>query len=795
MLMLKNYFLITIRNLVRNKVFIMINILGMGTAIGCCIVAYLNWDFARTFDTSHIHGKSIYRVQSWFNTPDSKSRYAIVPTPLGKVVENNFSDVDVVVRYTSANSDIRIGDEVFNTAVAYADSGFFDLFTFVLKSGEPQGLHHKSQIYLSETLASKYFNSTDVQGRQITQINAGKVKEFTVGGVFEDQPLNSSFAFDALTLWENHEDAIAGADPEDWKNMSTLFIQIKDDTRVDAVTRQLQQYLEPQNRAREDFKLSSFYLENFSTLASHFYGEGWLNGEQLRWGMPPSAILGPAFMAIFLLLLACFNFTNTSLAIAGRRLKEIGIRKTMGSMRMQLIFQFLNESLILCFFGLIAGVLIAFTLVPAYNSLWPGVKLSMDLSGNVAFYGFLTGILVLTGILAGTYPAFYISSFKAASILKGKMKLAGTNWFTRMLLTLQFSIALVCIISAIAFIRNASFQRDYDLGYAKNGVVTAPIANEQEFNTFRDVLALNKDIDVIAGSRNHVSDRYDKGTVKYQSDEHQVEVIGVGDDYLNAMNITIRDGRSFQRSSKIDQQESILVSEEFVKQYGWNDGAVGKRVLWQDSIQLFVVGVVKNIHTDGYWKPVAPVMFRYVGPDQYTQLVARTSPDKVATVNDFMKEAWKKISPNTVYNGRITDGNINTSEMINKNTVSIFGFLGIIAMLMSATGLYALTSLNIARKTKEIGVRKMLGASAGNIARVINFEFFVVLVVAVVIGGGLGYAASDKMMDAIWEYYLRSGAITIAIAAISMFGVAAITVAYKTIITAFVNPIHALRED
>ena len=210
---------------------------------------------------------------------------------------------------------------------------------------------------------------------------------------------------------------------------------------------------------------------------------------------------------------------------------------------------------------------------------------------------------------------------------------------------------------------------------------------------------------------------------------------------------------------------------------------------------MFVVGVVSDILTDGFWKAAAPVMLRYVGPEQYTQIVVSTSPENLVEVDAYMKNAWKKISPNTLYTGKTTDGNMWATQMINTNAVRIFGFLGIIAALMSATGLFALVSLNILKKMKEIGVRKILGASTGNIARVINAEFFIIMLIASVLGSGLGYLMIDKMMDAIWEYYLPVNLVTLGICVALLFVVGIITVAYKTIVTAWLNPVSTLREQ
>jgi len=354
--MLRNYLLITLRNLVQNKVFVLINMLGMGIAVACCITAWLNWDFSTNFDRNHLNSESIYRVQAHYDDKGKQNRHAIVPTPLGGIVRENFTDVDKVVRYTTENNDIRIGDEVFNTSVAYADEGFFDLFTF---NGNFK--YDKSSIVISSDLALKYFNTKQAEGKQITQIKDGVLKELTVTGVFERQPLNSSFAFEALTMFPD--------DDADWKKSNTLFLRINDPSRVEAITKQLQVYIDPQNEAVPDFKLGNYYLQNFKTLAASFHGDTWLSGEQLRWGFPPSAVVGPVVMAAFLLLLSCFNFTNISVAMAGRRLKEIGIRKTMGGVRLQLIIQFLGESVVLCFMALVTGLVIAEFLVPAYNSL------------------------------------------------------------------------------------------------------------------------------------------------------------------------------------------------------------------------------------------------------------------------------------------------------------------------------------------------------------------------------------------------------------------------------------------
>jgi putative ABC transport system permease protein len=800
--MIKNYLLITLRSLVKNKLFILINVFGMGIAIACCIVAYVNWEFANKWDSGHVNADKIYRVQFVRDFQGKHERFGMAPSPLGNFIKQNFKEVSRVVRYQVTYSDMRIGEEVFGTGMVFADSGFFDLFTYQLKHGSYSDFYDKSKVFISDETALKYFNKEDVVGQSITQIILGKdgvrrPKEFIVGGVFKQMPHNSSFRFEVITLFDNFWDVNLDADQNEtsWKRWNTLFLEIKDPSAVASVTQQLQNYIEPQNRAREDFKITSYYLENFEGMMARNRANPRVNNDSLRGGIPSEAVTVPAIMAGMLLLLACFNFTNTSIAISSRRLKEIGIRKVMGGMRSQLVFQFMGENLILCFLGLAAGLILAEWLVPAYDSLWPWLDLTLSYSENIGFLIFLFILLLFTALIAGGYPSFYITSFEPVSILKGKAKFGGTNWFTRILLGGQFVISLLSIIMGVAFYSNGEYQKNYDLGFATKGVISVWVNNEGGYNTYRDAISSNKDIEVIAGTRHHVANAFYNDPVKYESLEREVDIMDVGDNYFEAMDMTLISGRNFQKDSETDRKESVLVTEELVKQFGWKDNPVGKRLVWMDSVQLYVVGVVRNIYARALWEPIQPLMIRYASKDQYQQVVIKTSPEKIASVNEFMEKKWKEVFPNTLYNGQMIEQELQETSDINSNIVTMFGFLGFFAALMTGIGMYTLVSLNIVKKMKEIGVRKVLGASVWNIASVINLEFIINLGIATIIGGGLGYFMADSLMDSIWEYYLRLGIVSITVSVIVMLIVAVASVGYKTISTASLNPVKTLRDE
>ena len=347
----------------------------------------------------------------------------------------------------------------------------------------------------------------------------------------------------------------------------------------------------------------------------------------------------------------------------------------------------------------------------------------------------------------------------------------------------------------VAFYNNGQYQKDYDLGFATQGVISVWVNNEGGFNTYRDALSTNKEIELIAGTRHHVSNGWYNDPVKYESVEREVDIFDIGDDYFEVMDMELVAGRNFVKNSETDRKESVLVTEELVKQFGWTDNPIGKRLVWMDTVQLYVVGVIKNIYARALFNPIQPLMVRYTTPEKYQQLIVKVEPRKISSVNEFMEKKWKEVFPNTIYNGRMIDSDLQETSEINDNVATMFGFLGFFAVLMTGIGMYTLVSLNIAKKMKEIGVRKVLGASVFNIAGVINFEFVIILMVATVIGGAAGYLMADFLMDSIWEYYLKVGIVSLSVSILALIFVAIVSVGFKTISTASLNPTKTLRDE
>jgi len=794
--MFKNQLLITLRNMMKNKLYIFINIFGMGIAIACCIIGYFNYDFNASFDENHNNASTIYRIGSVRKFQNELTAFGYVPIALGNAIKQNVPDVDEVIRYSPGGGNFRIKTELFNSDINYVDPSFFNLFTFEFIEGNGN-LEDRSEICISDELAIKYFGQEKALGKPLTQmLDSGKTKEYTVAGVFKKPPSNSSFYGQAYSLYDNtfEFDRTPGYDENTWRYRNTLFVQIKDPTRVASIQEQLKPYAENNNKIREDFIIDHFLVEPFEGMAVRdSYSDK--NGTWTRDGSPLAAVVGIGLMGIFVLLIAIFNLTNTAVAISSRRLKEIGIRKVMGSTRKHLIIQFIGETTIICFLALLVGVLIEkLFLMPAFNKLWPDFNLTADYFGKPNFLIFMIITLIFTSLLAGSYPAFYISKFQPTSILKGTLKFGGTNYFTRILLCLQFAISLTGIVCSFAFTDNAEFQRDFDMGFDRQGVVFTDVNGRSEFETYRNALAGNPEILAITGTQSHLYRSGFNDPIKHEDKEIEVDIMDISEDYLSTLGIKLKEGRNFEPDSETDRKESVIITEGLARKFGLTQ-ALGKEIIWLDSVKYYVVGVVQDIYNNGMWEQMDPIMFRYAAEDNVNHILVKAPIDKLIATNQFMEAKWKEIFPDRLYDGNYMDEEMVEADTVNNNLVKMFVFLGVVALMLSATGLFTLVSLNIIKKMKEIGVRKVLGASVGNITKVINKEFVIILSIASVFGAALGWWMSAMLMESIWDYYQKVTIPSMIISAAILFSVSALSIGYKIYKTTRLNPAHVLRDE
>jgi ABC-type antimicrobial peptide transport system permease subunit len=579
----------------------------------------------------------------------------------------------------------------------------------------------------------------------------------------------------------------------DWKLWATaFFIMVPDTKLIPSVSQSLKTYLSVQNKAREDFKINRFNLIPFKDVGSSTR-KIWSSG--LFPSLHPAALISPSIMAIFILLIACFNFANTSIAAFSKRLKEIGLRKTFGGQRHQLVSQFMLETLIVCLIALLLGIAIAEFLVPAYSSLWSYMSIKMTFTGYAFFWVFLLLLLLLTGFVAGVYPAFYVSSFSPINVLKDSSLFRGSGKLSSILLTLQFTISVTALVMGIVFAKNSEFQKTVDLGYDRDELIVLRIAPEL-FTSFKNEIAANPKIISASGSENHIGFGNYRRPVKDNEKQLEVDVLDIGPTYAQTMGLRLSEGRFFDenRVAADRANSSIVVNRKFVNDFGWKE-ALGKTITLYDTTKLTIIGIVEDFYLYGVWQAVEPVMLRLAQTDQYGVLAVRARPQDMAGVLDFISAKWKGLSTNLIFDGRFQNDLMQEGQNINDSIMKVNIFLAVIATILSLIGMYNLVSLDIIRRTKEIGIRKIQGAPVPLLMYLVSRKFLIVLIIASVLGCAGGYKMSVMLMDSIWDYFVAISFTILLSAFLAMFIATVLTIVFKVLKAAMKNPVISLRYE
>jgi len=791
--MFKNYLLVTFRNLLKNKIFTIINIVGLGIALSVCIVAFFNHMFNYEFDRTHENFNEIYRITSFRDMQGREQEYGIVPATLGLEIKNDIPGIERAARLMRTGSPVKIGDNIFPAQVSFIDPEFLDIFTFPIIYGDKKSISGQGNVQISKTMSETLFGKEFAVGKTISIVNdQNKEFTFTVGGVFTDLPENSSFRIDILSHFDNFL-LMWNVNDADWKFLTTvLFVQITDKSLLTSISERLKNYLPVQNRAREDFRINRFSLVPLKEVGSNTRNI-WSSG--LFPSLHPAALIAPPVMAIFILLIACFNFANTSIATFSRRLKEIGLRKTFGGLRRQLVVQFMFETFIICFLALLVGIAFSSVLVPAYSNLWAYMSIELTFSKYGFFWVFLVLLLLITGFVAGVYPAIHVSSFSPVNILKGSKLFRGSGRLSSFLLALQFIISVMSLVMGIAFARNADYQRTLDLGYDRDKLIVVPI-NGELYTSFRNEIISNPRIISAEGTMNHMGWGSYRRPVKDVDKQLEVDVMDIGPEYTQTIGLRLIEGRFFYKTrvSADRENNSIIVNQKLVKDFGWNEG-VGKSITLYDTTTLRIIGVVEDFYNSGLWEEIEPAMLRLSGSDKYNVLVARANPEDLPGVLEFISLKWKSLGTNQIFGGRLQEDLMQEEKDINGSILKVNLFLAIVATLLSLIGMFNMVSLDIIRRTKEVGIRKIQGASVPVIMYLISRKFLIVLLIASVLGCAGGYYLSVALMDSIWDYFVSVGAGILLSAALIMICATIFTLSVRITRASMKNPVESLRYE
>jgi putative ABC transport system permease protein len=789
--MLKNNLKIIFRNIIKNIIYVLINIIGLGLALAVCIVAYLNYKFDADFDTCHENRKRIFRIEHTRVIDGVEKSFGSTPGLLGPRIADDISGVEKMVRVAmdlmSNVQLLKAGDNETYTRLIYADPEFLDVFTFPLISGSKVSFHNNNNsIFITRHLATVLFGDKDPLGEVILVWDS----PYTVGGVLDDHPLNSSFSFQAVVPIQNffRKNNIA---EDSWYNfVSSTFIMVADYKNTEAIEKSLQKYIPAINEVIWN-KIERFYLAPFKDMA---HKGRTFTDYPFEPCLHPAAVLPPVIAAICILLIACFNYANTTIAFTGKRLKEIGIRKVVGSQKHQLVLQFLGENFLMIFFAFIFAVFFADFLVPSYSAMWDFMNLSFSITKYPELWVFLILLLISTAIISGTYPAFYISSFNPVNIFQNKFKLGGSNIFSKLMLTMQFGITVLALFTGVAFLQNTRYQGNFDMGY--DGDYLIEVHGEGlNLDVYKNAIQSYPEIESI--SEFILAPFFNTRTIKYNEMKLDAKMKFLDMQSFKTMGLRLIEGRSFEpETKKTDEASSILINRKFIEESGINK-PVGKTVMMSDTVPLTIIGVIENLLDDGTMTTeIAPIFYRLADDSsKASSLYIRVAPENRQKVFQYLKNEWNKLVPDRPFLGIEGDIYSEASLYINKKILTISIFLVLIATLLSTAGLYSQVSLRIIHRTKEIAVRKIFGASMPGIIKTLNYEIFAILGFGSIVGVTVGYYLNIALMDTIWEYFTDLTAVTFIVPIIIIFVVSVITVSGKVYYAATRNPADSLRYE
>ena len=742
--MLKSYLTAGFRNAMRNGATSLINILGLSVGVAIAVTAFIFMDFMWHMDEFHANRDRIYEMISVVREENRTALWGDSPRMLGPALSEDNPAVEATARVKFGRASVRYSDIVFSESVWFVDPTFQNMFSFPVVAGNPLALKEKNSVVLSVPVAEKYFGAVNPIGQTMSmKFSDGSRHEFTVANIIRI-PENSGMRFGIL-LSMAKVDELDPLSAQNWGVLTDATFVMVHPGHTSAELTGLDKYVKQYNTSSNNAFIEGFQfisLEMLSSQSNKIYGP-------ISFAADPKGVWSMGAIALLLLLLACFNYMNVAVATVSTRLKEIGIRKVIGSRRKEIIQQFLTENIMICTFSLATGTLLSYALLlPGINSLFPfEIPFALS-SGNTAVF-FFFGLLTFIGLISGTYPAFYVSSFKPITILRGREKFGQRGLFSRVLLTVQFVLAFTLIVGSFVFIDNAQFQKNKDWGYDHDRHMVVPVLDKAQYLALRDKVESNQLIEAYAGSANAVG--YDQEAVFVEDmSKKKFEAIefATGYGYMETMNFRLKEGRFFDKNVESDNRESVIVNEVFAERMNWTEPL--KASFQLDSTRYYVIGVVRNFHYQGFYNAMLPVMFKVAQEDDYRYLSLRAQPGMEAEAESYLQQSWRAIAPDDPYKGFFQDSVFENFHRDNNANIKLLSFFSTTAVLLACLGLFGLVSYNITRRMKEFSIRKVFGASVFQIFKLMNRDYVVILGVAFAIGAPTGFFLINTLIQHIY---------------------------------------------
>lgn len=809
--MLYNYIKISLRSLLKFKGYTAINLLGLalGLTSGILILVYVLDELS--FDTFHANGKNIYRVGTDMYETKSGNQSGSIETngwPIGALLEKDFPEVENVVYIANTSMQINHEGKRFDERMFYAGKDFFNVFTFPLTKGDAaSALEKPNSIVITESTERKYFKGADALGKTMTFADT---LLFTVTGVMKDVPSQSHMQFNILISFATYETNNKWFSYGDgWGNLNVRnYIVLKEDIDKDAFFKKARNiYMSYVKNDME--KWGMFMYVGFEPLSDIYLRTQRGNGMGPLGSMERIYIVSG--IAIFVILLACINFVNLATARSTYRAKEVGLRKVVGSTRSLLIRQFLSESLVVTVFAFIVAMALIGLMLPLFNQL---VGKTYELSVLTSLPAIVGILLLITGItfLSGYYPAMVMSSMRPAEVLKGSLKSGQRGMkLRRVLVVFQFMISAGLIICTLVVINQLDFMQNRDLGFSGHQIIVLDMDRVTDrggagnkgtsHEVFKNELKGLSTIESVTftnavpgrpgwvGQWAFATDRSDEGSIG-------TEYMAIDEDYVKTLGLNIIAGRNFDVNRVSEIEDGLIINEEAVNKFGWGapENAIGKRI---DSPSKHpagvVIGVVKDYHEFGLQREIYPMAMDY-NPDRSRYYAVRFKTTGTVALIASLEKLWKKYYDGHEFKYFFLDENFAKQYQAEQRLAKVFAMFSIITIVIASIGLIGLVSFMVVSRTKEIGIRKVLGADIFTITRLLSREFMILVVIANLIAIPLAWYLANQWLEK-FAYRMSINAMLFVWTFIIAMSITIITVSYHTIRAAMADPIKSLRYE
>jgi putative ABC transport system permease protein len=800
--MLKNYFKIAVRNLWKHKEFSIINIAGLSIGMACTILILLWVADELSFDRFHKNADNIQLVLRG----DGKEMIGQTSILLAQKLKEELPEVINSTNFAkfpeSLSFLVQNGNRSFNETMGMAASNFFEVFSFKLRRGNSStALNDLNSIVITEDIAKKYFGEEDALGKILSVTALGQKRDVRVSGILENMPSNSHIQCQIIipTDWfKSIINANFGSNFNFWDNLSVqTYIQLKNQCDIQELSSKIKA-CEIKYRADQNEQTLIYSLLPLTKI--HLYGNGI---KFLRASLGDIKYVRIFFIiAIIVLLIAGVNYMNLSTALSFKRTKEVGIRKNLGASRKKLLFQFLGESLLLSFIALSCAIILVELLLPEFNKL-SGKKLVIRFYER-DFIFIASMVTIVTGIISGGYPAFFLSSFQPIQMLKGKLKLGFSGLITRKgLVIFQFALSVIIIICTIVISNQLSFIKNSNLGFDKDNIICIRMTGEanSKYDVLKNELEKNQNILIMSRSESINSNEWGStGGVSWQGKEEKDEKnfweLYSDYDLASTFKIEMSQGRYFSKQFPTDSANAFVINEAAAR-------VMGMKSPLNEVIQLgkkkgVIIGVTKDFHFSSFHNAIEPLIITIPENDKqklYFRILAiRINSGSLINCVKFIEKIWKEQISNVPLNYYFYDESLNAQYSAEQRMGTIFKYFSFLSILLACLGLFGLASLSAEQRTKEIGIRKALGATIANITFILSQEFLIWIMIANIIAWPVGFYFMNKWLDDFvyrigisWWIFILSGGISLIIALA--------TVSFQAIKAAVANPVESLRSE